>query len=123
VRIVATPQKDSSKTSSIEVASPGRDGHTYYGALVMDHEGPYGIDVRVDGPAGSTSVQTRVDATYDLRPSPFTAALYLLPFVMVGLLWIRVLMRRARTSSARRTTMAAGTPRPSESPGRPSRST
>lgn len=116
VRIVATPRNGSTQTTSIDVTSPGRDGHTYYGALLMDHEGPYGIDVRVEGPAGSTSVRTSVDATYDLRPSPFTAALYLLPFVLVGLLWMRLLMRRARTSKTRMA-VAAGTPQRIETPG------
>jgi len=102
VRIVATPVKSSQQPTAVDVTSPGRDGHTYYGAVLMDHEGPYGIDVHVDGPAGVASVRTSVEATYDLRPSPFVAALYLVPFVLVGLLWMRVLMRRNRVAHARR---------------------
>jgi hypothetical protein len=116
IRIVATPGNGSQKTTSVDVTNPGRDGHTYYGAVSMDHEGPYHIDVRVEGPAGPASVRTNVDATYDLRPSPFTAALYLLPFILVGLLWMRLLLQRARASKVTRQALSLGARRPIENP-------
>jgi hypothetical protein len=39
-------------------------------------------------------VESEVDATYDLRPAPALLLLYLMPFVAVGLLWAKLLLRR-----------------------------
>jgi hypothetical protein len=75
-------------------------------ALLMDHEGPFGVHVVIEGPLGTAQVDSQVDATYDLRPAPFLLAVFLLPFVLVGLLWAKVLRRRR----------AAAAIRPSESP-------
>jgi hypothetical protein len=63
-------------------------------ALVMDHEGPFAVRVTVDGPLGRAEVESQVDATYDLRPAPAMLAVYLFPFVAIGALWVKVLMRR-----------------------------
>jgi len=71
-----------------------------YAALVMDHEGPYAVRVTVDGPSGAVTLDTRVDATYDLRPPLPLLFVYLLPFVAVGFLWGTRLLKRRR---ARRT--------------------
>jgi hypothetical protein len=65
-------------------------------ALVMDHEGRFAVRVAVDGPIGRGDVESQVDATYDLRPPPGTVVLYLLPFVAIGGLWVKVLLRRRR---------------------------
>ena len=62
--------------------------------LLMDHEGPFGVRVAVDGPLGRAAVDSQVDATYDLRPAPGLIGLYLVPFVLVGGLWVKVLLRR-----------------------------
>jgi len=65
-------------------------------ALVMDHEGRFAVRVTVDGPSGRGQVESQVDATYDLRPPPGVVLLYLMPFVAVGALWVKVLLRRRR---------------------------
>ena len=65
-----------------------------FAALRMDHEGPFAVRVAIDGPLGRVEVTSRVDATYDLRPPPFLFFIYLLPFVAIGLLWIKLLRRR-----------------------------
>ena len=67
-----------------------------FAALVMDHEGRFGVAVTVDGPLGHAEVETNVDATYDLRPAPIMMAVYLMPFVLVGFLWVKLLVRRRR---------------------------
>jgi hypothetical protein len=41
-----------------------------------------------------------VDATYDLRPPPFMLVVYAVPFLLAGLLWMKLLLRR--TSGAGR---------------------
>jgi hypothetical protein len=65
-------------------------------ALVMDHEGPFAVQATIDGPLGRAEVVSRVDATYDLRPSPWLIAVYLLPFLALGALWMKVLNRRRK---------------------------
>jgi len=68
-------------------------------ALLMDHEGPFGVHVTIDGPLGPAAVDSQVDATYDLRPARGLIALYLLPFALVGGLWVKVLLRRRQRRS------------------------
>ena len=45
---------------------------------------------------GRGQVEGEVTATYDLRPPPGLLVIYLLPFVTVGALWVKVLVRRRR---------------------------
>ena len=68
-------------------------------ALLLDHEGRFAVRVTIDGPLGRGTVESQVDATYDLRPAPASLVLYLLPFVAVGALWVRVLIRRRSLQS------------------------
>jgi hypothetical protein len=62
----------------------------------MDHEGPFAVRVTIDGPLGSATVEAQADATYDLRPPPYMLVWYLLPFLVAGLLWTKLLIRRNR---------------------------
>ena len=78
-------------------AEPVRgDPGNQFAALLMDHEGSYAVAVTIAGPLGGASVEAQVEATYDLRPAPYMLAWYLLPFVVAGLLWGRLLVRRRR---------------------------
>ena len=81
-----------------------------FGAVLMDHEGPYAVHVEVSGPLGRAVVDTMVDATYDLRPPPYMLVWYLVPFLLAGLLWGRLLLRR-RAGLPRRS-LGEGGPRP-----------
>jgi len=77
------------------VAAPVHDDTgNQFAALRMDHEGPYEVRVDIDGPLGRAAIDSRVDATYDLRPPPYMLAWYLMPFLLVGFLWTRLLLRR-----------------------------
>jgi hypothetical protein len=60
----------------------------------MDHEGPYTVHVEIHGSMGAATVDSMVDATYDLRPAPYMLVWYLVPFLAVGFLWTRLLLRR-----------------------------
>jgi hypothetical protein len=76
-------------------AAPVRgDVTNQFAAVVMDHEGRFAVRVSIDGPLGAAAVDAAVDATYDLRPPRPLLFLYLAPFLLVGLLWGRLLMRR-----------------------------
>jgi hypothetical protein len=75
--------------------SPVRgDVTNQFAAVVMDHEGRFAVQVKIDGPLGGAAVDATVDATYGLRPAPSLMLLYVAPFVLVGLLWGRLLIRR-----------------------------
>jgi hypothetical protein len=63
-------------------------------ALVMDHEGPYNVHVIVDGPVGHAAIDAPVDATYDLRPRRALIAVFLMPFLLAGFLWVKLFLRR-----------------------------
>ena len=81
-------------------AAPVRGDITnQFAAVLMDHEGRFAVHVTVDGPLGRAAVDATVDATYDLRPAPTLLVLYLVPFLLVGLLWGRLLLRRRRMNA------------------------
>lgn len=75
-------------------APESADATRHFVALLMDHEGRYGVQATVSGPLGEAVVDAEVDATYDLRPPPLTIAVYVLPFLLVGGLWLKLLLRR-----------------------------
>ncbi len=68
----------------------------------MDHEGPFAVRVAIDGPLGPAEVTSAVDATYDLRPAPVLFVVYLLPFLVLGFFWVKVLRRRRALTRAPR---------------------
>ena len=77
------------------------DASRQFVALRMDHEGRFAVRVDVEGAAGRVSVDSEVQATYDLRPSPLMLLVYLRPFVLTGFLWTTLLVRRRRAAHAR----------------------
>jgi hypothetical protein len=71
-----------------------RDPGRQFAALLMDHEGPFAVHVAVDGPLGGGAVDVQADATYDLRPRPALMAVFILPFVLAGIVWGKLLIKR-----------------------------
>ena len=71
-----------------------------FAGLVMDREGRFDVRVEVAGPLGGATSAAWVDATYDLRPPPAMLVLYLLPFLAIGVLWTKMLLRRRRVRSS-----------------------
>jgi hypothetical protein len=70
-----------------------------YASVLMDHEGRFSVRAAIEGPLGVVAVESTVSATYDLRPPPILLGLYLLPFVLIGALWMKLLLRRRRCGS------------------------
>jgi hypothetical protein len=62
----------------------------------MDHEGRFAVHVEIDDRSGAVAVDAEVQATYDLRPPRGLLVLYALPFVLMGFLWVKLLIRRRR---------------------------
>ena len=81
------------------------DRSRQFAALNMNHEGRFAVHVDVESDAGRVSVDSEVQATYDLRPSPLMLLVYLLPFVLVGFLWTTLLVRRRRAHARTGATM------------------
>jgi len=71
-----------------------RETGRQFAALLMDHEGPFAVHVAIDGALGSGTVDSNVDATYDLRPRPALIGLFVLPFVLIGIVWGKLLIKR-----------------------------
>jgi len=74
----------------------GGDPSRRFIALLMDHEGPFSVQLEIESPAGRAVLDAEVEATYDLRPPRALLALYVLPFLLVGFLWAKLLIRRRR---------------------------
>ena len=95
-RVLATPLDRDGKATSAAAAPVHGDPSTQFAAVVLDHEGSFRVEITIDGPLGRATVDSEVAATYDLRPPPLMILVYLMPFVLVGLLWTAVLVRRRR---------------------------
>jgi hypothetical protein len=94
ITITATDQPGLPRTAA---AVPTRGpASPQFAALVMDHEGRFRVRVDVAGPLGPARVEADVDATYDLRPPPIMLVIYLVPFLVVGAIWVKVLLRKRR---------------------------
>jgi len=96
--VTATPLAQPGEPRSARTALSGNASSQYVG-LVLDHEGRYAVQVTIDGPLGRAAIDSEVTATYDLRPAPFVIVLSIVPFVLVGLLWTKLLMRRRKAAA------------------------
>ena len=84
-------------------ATPVRgDIGNQFAGVVMDHEGRFAVHVDVESASGRVSVDSEVQATYDLRPTRFMLVIYLLPFLLAGFLWTTLLVRRRRAQARAR---------------------
>lgn len=93
--VVAVRPIDRQGPEQKAAAAPVRGDLTnQFAAVLMDHEGRFDVHVSVEGPLGRAAVRANVNATYDLRPAPGLLLLFLAPFLLVGLLWGRLLLRR-----------------------------
>jgi hypothetical protein len=114
VQGTSLPQDTRSNISVAPLDRPGptRTGRTapvsnqagrQFVALLLDHEGRFAVRAEIEGPLGPARLDTEVEATYDLRPPPLMLAVYMMPFVLVGFLWVKLLLaRRRRWSGAHR---------------------
>jgi hypothetical protein len=84
------------------VATAVRDDITnQFAAVRLDSEQRFSVRVIIDGPLGPATIDSSVDATYDLRPPASMLVLYAVPFLLAGFLWTRRLLWR-RTLTRKR---------------------
>jgi hypothetical protein len=91
-----TPADRAGATLTGSAESIDRDPNRRFVALLMDHEGRYSVHLAIDSAVGHAALDSAVDATYDLRPPPLMIFVFAMPFVLVGFLWIKLLLRRRR---------------------------
>lgn len=65
-------------------------------AFVIAHEGKYGVKATIAGALGPAEIEAIVDAKYGERPQPFLIAVFALPFILIGFVWVKLLWRRWR---------------------------
>jgi len=91
----ANGYQSSSRRAVTAVAAPvGGDLGNQFAALVLSHEGLYDVHVVIDGPSGRAAVDSRIEATYDARPPAYMLIWYLVPFLIAGFLWSKLLLHR-----------------------------
>jgi hypothetical protein len=88
------PAEDRERVRRSRTELVDNDPSRQYAALVLDHEGGMSVRVDIDGSLGAAEVDTDVQATYDLRPPPMLLAVYVMPFLLTGFLWVKLLLRR-----------------------------
>ena len=99
---VAIRPRDRDQPFAEAIAAPvNGDVTRQFANLLMDHEAPFDVRVVLNGPWGAATVETQVQATYDLRPPLPLIAIYVLPFLAVGFLWGARLVRRRRSAQKR----------------------
>jgi hypothetical protein len=95
VRVNPSNQPSLASTRTTARTEPVRgDVTNQFATVVMNHEGTYAVHVEVTGSLGRADIESMVDATYDLRPPPYMLIWYLVPFLLTGGLWTRLLLRR-----------------------------
>jgi hypothetical protein len=93
-RVEARPVGAEGAVVRAEAVPSHRDPSRYFAAVPFGHEGRFRVSAVIDGPLGNAHAAAEVDATYDLRPAPGLFLVYLMPFVLVGLLWLKALRSR-----------------------------
>ena len=93
--VVTIKALDRANDEGTEPAGPvNGDNQRHFVALRLDHEGRYDVHVTLDGASGKGDVDAYTDATYDLRPRPILTLLFLLPFLLAGFVWGKLLIKR-----------------------------
>ena len=100
--VTIRPLDRSGPAVSGDAAPVDGDPSRQFVALLMDHEGRFGVRTEISGSRGPAAADAWVDATYDLRPPPALLALYVMPFLAVGVLWLKLLHRRRSVTAAQR---------------------
>ena len=75
-----------------------RYGARYFTEVAFDQGEWWDIRVIVKSARGSDIIHTRVEATPDGTLGPFSLVIYMLPFLAVGFLWLKAVLRHRRAT-------------------------
>jgi hypothetical protein len=88
-------------------AQPVRRGARYFTAAPLDRGGMWRVRVFLDGPRGGGTLTAEVEATPDGTIGPIGLAVYLVPFLAVGFLWLKAVLRRREPTPSGRVNSAS----------------
>jgi hypothetical protein len=80
-------------------SQPVRYGARYFTEVKLDRGEMWHIRARVDGAQGGGEAGAEVEATPDGTIGPISLVVYLLPFLAVGFLWLRAVLRRREVAA------------------------
>jgi hypothetical protein len=87
---MAQPSAIRTSVAQPDAREPGRRS----AAFVIAHEGKFGVKATIAGSLGPAEVDAVVDAEYGTRPQRYLIPVFALPFVLIGFVWIKLLLRR-----------------------------
>lgn len=73
---------------------PARHGERHFAEVPFDQGGRWRVRILLEGPQGKSTLSAEVEPTPDGTLGPGELALYLLPFLAVGGLWLKAVLRR-----------------------------
>jgi hypothetical protein len=73
---------------------PVRSGARYFAAVPLDRGGMWHVRVLLDGAEGGGTLSADVEATPDGTIGPIGLVVYAVPFLAVGFLWLKAVLRR-----------------------------
>lgn len=74
-----------------------RNGARYLAEVEFDQGEMWKVRVIIEGPDWEGELNSEVEATPDGSIGPIVIVIYALPFIGIGILWIRAIMRRRET--------------------------
>lgn len=95
IRISIWPLDAPASVKTAKAEPVEREPSRWFAAFAIGNEGRYGVRASIDGPLGPSEVETVVNAADNRRPRPLTIILFILPFLLIGFVWVKlVLVRR-----------------------------
>jgi hypothetical protein len=74
-----------------------RYGARYFTEVEFDRGEFFNVEVHIESSGGSGVISAEVEATPDGALGPFSLVIYLLPFLAVGFLWMKAVLRQRRS--------------------------
>lgn len=99
VTVAMNPAGQAERVQRGQAVPVGGRAHNQFISFVMDHEGPFEVSVEIAGPLGTGDARGSVEATYDARPAPGMILVFIMPFALIGGLWLMAMRRRRRRAS------------------------
>jgi hypothetical protein len=93
------------------VSQPAHAGARYVAIVPFPHGGMWRVRVFLDSAQGGGILTSSVEATPDGTIGPIGLAVYLMPFLAVGFLWLKATLRRRELARATVQTAASPTRR------------
>lgn len=101
VQVGVTPQSGRLDEAVYDAeAQDVRYGARYFTEVAFDRGEWWDVRVVIESDAGTEIISSEVEATPDGALGPMSLLLFLLPFLAVGYLWLKAVLRRREASSA-----------------------